>query len=88
MFNAVWQMSCFVLLWVVISSSPILRAVIGRTAWQLFISNAIINQTKILLPQGEMTLADFDYHVKAPLMTCSQKLLNYLAFQSFDYEGT
>jgi hypothetical protein len=61
---------------------------IDRTAWQLFISNAIINQTKILLPQGEMTLADFDYHVKAPLMTCSQKLLNYLAFQSFDYEGT
>jgi len=33
-------------------------------------------------------LADFGYHVLALSFTFSQKLFNYLDFQSFDYEGT
>ena len=35
-----------------------------------------------------MTLADFGYHVRDRWYTCIQRLLNYLAFQSFDFERT
>ena len=49
-----------------------------------FLNNVIINKTKVLLPQ--VTVANFVCSVSVLWFYCSPILLNYLAFQSFDFE--
>ena len=43
-------------------------------------------QTKVLLPQIQVTLADFGYPLQALWLYCFQTLLNYLVFQYFNIE--
>jgi len=41
-----------------------------------------------ILPRAYVTLADIGYHVYAFCFTCSPNVLNYLAFQLFNFERT
>ena len=54
----------------------------------LLLNNVIITKTNVLLPQVQMTLADFGNPVYALWFTCSQNFLNYLVSQLFDFERT
>ena len=79
------------------SSQGIIRPVFSASALSLviiniyccnmqFLNNVIINKTKHFLPQTQPPLANRGYPVQALWFSHSQKLINYLAFQSFDYE--
>ena len=46
----------------------------------------IIIEIKVHLPQVWETVADFSYTVNVFSFICPQRLFNYLAFQSFDFE--
>jgi hypothetical protein len=55
--------------------------------WNLqFLHNVITIKVKVLLPQVNVTLANFGYPVYTLWFYCSQGLLNYLVFQYFDFE--
>jgi hypothetical protein len=49
---------------------------------RLKFSSYIVIKTNILFPQEYETLVDFGYPVRPLWLSCSQKLLNCLAFQS------
>ena len=48
-----------------------------------FLNNVIIIQTKVISPEIQLPLVD---HVQAFWFACPQTFINYLSFQSFDYE--
>ena len=52
------------------------------------VKNESIIKTKVLLPQALVTLDDFGDPYLGPLVYLLAKRLNYLAFQSFDFERT
>jgi len=52
-----------------------------------FLRNVIIIKAKVP-PQAYITLSDFGHPVYALCFYCCQTLLNYFAFQSFDFERT
>ena len=53
-----------------------------------FLKILIIIKTEVLLPLAWVTLANFGYSVYALWFSSSQRPLNYLAFQSFNFERT
>jgi hypothetical protein len=53
-----------------------------------FLNHVIIIETKALFPQAYDDLSDCVYPVYALWLSCSQRLLNYLAFKYFSFERT
>ena len=53
-----------------------------------FLNNVIIIKTKVLPQQAQVVVGDFGYPFEVFWLTCSQNLLNYFAFQFFDFERT
>ena len=55
--------------------------------WQ-FLNNVTITKANDPLPQAYMTLSDFGYPVWSFWHHCTQECLDYLFYQSFDFEHT
>ena len=77
----------------------IIRSVVGASAltwfiryiyyWNLqFLNNVIINKTEVLLPQIGDLISRFCLSRLDPLVLLLPITLNYLAFQSFDFQCT